>query len=157
MSTLEVVVPEVVGEVSPEGGVARHQRPGEGRSPALLEDGPLDPLDGTVGLRPAGADEALFDAEALDRLLEVEGAELGAVVGCNCLQSPAGGRKFLGDPADEGGGELGAGVARGAVDLGPDEGTGDIDGCDAPMTVKPVFGARPRTPPARRNAGRQRL
>jgi len=60
VGALVVVVAEVGVQVTPECGVARHQGASKGRSPALLEDGAVDALDGTVGLRPTGANEALF-------------------------------------------------------------------------------------------------
>src|SRR6266571_4169373 len=78
MSSLVVVVAEISIEVTLECGVTRHQSASEGRSPALLEDGALDALDGTVGLWSAGANEALLGARAGNRAGEGFGSELAA-------------------------------------------------------------------------------
>src|SRR5437899_11664681 len=86
MGALVVVVAEISVQVTLECGVARHQSASKGRSPALLEDGALDALDGTVGLWSAGANEALLGARAGDCASERFGSELAAVVGDERLQ-----------------------------------------------------------------------
>src|SRR6266540_3694890 len=101
MSSLVVVVAEISVEVTLECGVTRHQSASEGRSPALLEDGALDALDGTVGLWSAGANEALLGARAGNRAGEGFGSELAAVVGADSLQFPTRGRELARDPANQ--------------------------------------------------------
>jgi len=135
---MEVVVAQVGSQVPSQGRVFGHQRHREGRPPALLQDGSLNPLNSAIGLWSPGSDEALLDAECGDRLPEVEGTELGAVVGGDGLELPAGRRELLGDSPGEGGGELSAGVEVGAVNLGPDEGAGNVDGGVLP---DPALGA----------------
>ena len=61
-----VVVARVASQVTPEAGLLRDQRAGEGRLPALLEDRALHALQATVGLGPAGVDEAVLGAELGD-------------------------------------------------------------------------------------------
>jgi hypothetical protein len=46
--TLFVAVAQLGGKVAAEAGQLGRQAPGERRSPALLEDRPLDPLDAIV-------------------------------------------------------------------------------------------------------------
>jgi hypothetical protein len=71
-----VVIDEVVVEVVGEGGHLGDERAGEGGAPALFEDGQLGAFDAAIAVGPAGADEALAGAQALDLGAEVLGAEL---------------------------------------------------------------------------------
>jgi hypothetical protein len=71
VGTVEVVVDEVFVEVALEGGHLGDERAGEGRPPALLEDGELEAFDAAVGVRSACLDEALAGAELLDRVCEL--------------------------------------------------------------------------------------
>ena len=128
MSTLVVVVGEVALKVAAQSRIARHQGPGEGWPPALLEDGALDPLDCTVGLWPGSANEALLDAQLGGDILELEGAELGAIVGRDRFQLPAGLGQLPANSTEQSNGEVGAGIEMGAVDLSPDEGASHVDG-----------------------------
>src|SRR5438445_12916120 len=86
---MPVEVREIAREVTPQRRVLGHETPGEGGTPALLEDRPLHLLHRAVGLRAAGTDEALLGAGALDRAAELSGAELAAVVGADGLECPA--------------------------------------------------------------------
>jgi hypothetical protein len=121
VGAVEVVVAEVLLEIALEGGQLGHERAGEGGSPVLLEDRLLQTLDVAVRGRSAGADPSLLDAEVLQSLAEVAGAKLGAVVGDDRLQLPAGRGELRGYPLDERAAVLGAGVARRGVELGPGE------------------------------------
>lgn len=76
-----VVVTQVAFEVSAQGGELWHEGAGEGASPAFLENGALDALHDTVGLRAAGVDEAVVDSEGRGSRTKGLRAELGAVVG----------------------------------------------------------------------------
>src|SRR5436309_13312722 len=109
MGALVVVVAEISVQVTLECGVARHQSASKGRSPALLEDGALDALDGTVGLWSAGANEALLGARAGDCAGERFGSELAAVGGADSLQLPTRSRELARDPSTQGRAALGAG------------------------------------------------
>src|SRR5262249_23610172 len=98
-----------------------------GRTPALFEDRLLQALDVTVRLRAAGADPALLDGESLERLPEVSGAILGAVVRDHGLQPPARAGELGGDTLDERAAVLGGRVLGGGVELCPCERGGDVD------------------------------
>jgi len=71
VGTLEVVVVDVLLEVAFQPGEADVQVAGEGWPPALLEDQPVQSLDGAVRLWPAGADPSVADAELLECRAEV--------------------------------------------------------------------------------------
>ncbi len=75
-----VVVVQVAGEVAAQAGEADLEVAGEGGSPALFEDGAVQPFDVAVGLRAARTDLSVRGA------LRQPGGELapperGAVVG----------------------------------------------------------------------------
>src|SRR5439155_1062859 len=95
------------------------QRAREGRSPALLEDRQLQALDVAVGGRPAGANEAMVDVELVDRLLELPGAKLRAVVGDHGLEAPTGLGELPRHPSDERPTPPGPRVLGRRVKLGP--------------------------------------
>jgi hypothetical protein len=59
----EVVVVDVLGQVALESGEADVEVAGEGGSPALLEDQPVERFDRAVRLRSAGPDQGVADAE----------------------------------------------------------------------------------------------
>src|SRR6266542_1780283 len=90
-----VVEAKVLDEVTPERGELGHQALGEGRTPALLQDGALDPLDAAVGLRPTGADDALHQAAAMlgrgveRRDMQLGPGEAGAHIDRGVLPDPA--------------------------------------------------------------------
>jgi hypothetical protein len=67
VGALEVVVAQVLLKVAPEGGVAGHQRAGEGGPPGLLQDGALDALHGPVGLGTTSPDEAMLGTQLAER------------------------------------------------------------------------------------------
>jgi len=58
-------------------------------------------FDGAVGLGAAGADQGVADAELVERLAEVGGAELAAVIAEHPLESPACRSQLAGDTAGE--------------------------------------------------------
>ena len=62
-----VVVAEVALEFAFEAVETNVEVAGEGRSPALVENGLVDRFDGAVRLRPAGVDTADADAVHGDR------------------------------------------------------------------------------------------
>jgi len=70
VAAFEVVVAEIGIEVALQGRELWHQRSGEGRSPAFLEDGPLHPFNAAIGLRPAGPNEPVCGAPTTHRLAE---------------------------------------------------------------------------------------
>ena len=76
---------------------------------------------------PAGLDEALAGAELIDGVAEVLGPELGAVVGADLFELPAGRLELSGDAVEQLAGVAGAGVALGGAQLGPGVGGGDVD------------------------------
>jgi hypothetical protein len=86
----EVVVVDVLGEVALESGEADVEVAGEGGAPALLEDDAVKGFDSAVGLRSAGADPGVAGAELVQGVVEVDGAELAAVIAEDTLESPAG-------------------------------------------------------------------
>jgi hypothetical protein len=62
VGALAVVVAPIALQVEAEAGLLGDQVAGEGRLPALLQDGLLDPLHAPIGLGPTGPDEALAGA-----------------------------------------------------------------------------------------------
>jgi hypothetical protein len=60
---LGVVVAEIALQIQPQAGLLGDQVAGERRVPALLHDRLLDPLHAAIGLKSAGADEAVAGAE----------------------------------------------------------------------------------------------
>src|SRR2546428_4264879 len=123
-----VVVAKVLGEVAPQRGELGDQALGEGRTPALFEDGALDSLDAAIGLRPAGADEALLGSELVDRGAEAARAELAAVVGGDGLERPSGRGQIVRHAAYQRAAVNGRGIERRDVQLGPGEARCDVDG-----------------------------
>ena len=77
---VEVVVVDVLVEVATQAGEADVEVAGEGGSPAFFEDQSVQCFDGAVGLGAAGADPGVPDTELVERVAEVAGAELAAVV-----------------------------------------------------------------------------
>ena len=81
LGAVEVAVVDVALEVAFESGEAHVQVAGEGGTPALFEDQPVQRLDGTVRLGSAGADERVPRVELLEGGAEVGGAKLAPVIG----------------------------------------------------------------------------
>src|SRR5207253_10867308 len=105
---------------------------------AFLEDGALDALHRAVGLRSASPDEAVRRAVLLHRLAEGRRSKLGAVVGGDGAQGPAGGGQIASDAMHQGAGVAHRGIEWRDVDLGPDKGTGDFNR----RLPDPAFGPR---------------
>ena len=89
VGTLLVVVAQIGGKITLQAGQLGHQTARKGRPPALLEDGALDALDGTVSLRSAGMDEGVLGAELGQRGVELGRTELRAVVREDALEALA--------------------------------------------------------------------
>lgn len=119
MDAVLVVVAQVGLQVAFEGAQLGHEGAGEGTPPALLEDGPLDALDGTVGLRSAGMDEAVLGGECGSGRPEGLGAELGAVVGSDAFEGPAASGEVRRRFPEELAGEACIGVVRCVVEVCP--------------------------------------
>lgn len=125
MCAVEVVIAQLLLQVALEAvSFGTSERAKLGR--ALLEDRLLETLDMAVRLWAAGTDAPLLDAQALQPVIEVSGAKLGAVIGDDRFQPPAGAGELGGDPFDERAAVL-AGIAWRGVELGPGEAGGDID------------------------------
>ena len=76
-----VVVELQVGiELASEAGIAGEDVSGERGSPAFVEDCFVERLDVAVGLGAAGVDAGVPGAESVEGVLEVEAAELVAIV-----------------------------------------------------------------------------
>jgi hypothetical protein len=97
VGSVVVVVAEVVDEVSLERGQLGYEGAGERGSPAFLEDCELEPFDVAVRGWSAGADPPLLDPELGEVACEFVGAKLGAVIGDQGLEPPAGCGEFGGD------------------------------------------------------------
>ena len=89
VGAVEVVVVDVLVEVALEPGEADVEVAGEGGPPAFFEDQPVQGFDVAVGLRAAGPDQSVADAELGEGGAEVGGAELAAVVAEHSFEPPA--------------------------------------------------------------------
>ncbi len=101
MDAVGVVVAEVALELALEAGVAGVEVAGEGGTPALFEDQPVEGFDVPVRLRPARLDVRDPRLQRGDRLLKRLALELLAVVAEDALELPVGALQVAGDAAGE--------------------------------------------------------
>ena len=122
MGSLLVVVAQVAGKVAGQAVKLGDQAASKAWPPAFLQDRALDPLDGTVGGRPSGPDEAVASTEIAQRVVEDRASELRAVVREGTLQTPAVRGQIGCDSSGQSRGLLGRRVERGGRQLDPDIG-----------------------------------
>ncbi len=88
-------------EVPPECGELGRERTGEGRTPALFEDGPLDTFHAAVGLGAASRDADVLRTKVMGGRPELLATELRAVVGGDPAERPPSGFEVPGDALEE--------------------------------------------------------